>query len=260
MTNLITRVVFFIVFPLCMIALMLTFIFTDNSNAGVIAYVGFDADLGRSVVRVIDLNTEIDISLTGDFQEARNPQWSPDGERLLFISDFGQTQRIAVIDMVGSNGRYISPPSQRNQAYIEPRWVSDGEQVAFNQVQDFTRAIYVLETFVYNLPERLDNESPILQDYVDQIALNNGQLSVSLELIGSRWGIVFQDQNRRDVLYYISTQAVQNGSVLVPSPNGEKIVFSDEVNGVLELFVMDVDGGHLRQLTYGGGIDPVWRP
>lgn len=48
------------------------------------------------------------------------------------------------------------------------------------------------------------------------------------------------------------------------SPDGKQIVFSSERNGYAELFIMDADGGHERQLTINrdkrSAVTPAWSP
>jgi TolB protein len=42
------------------------------------------------------------------------------------------------------------------------------------------------------------------------------------------------------------------------SPNGDQLVFSSNRTGVDQLYIVDADGGNLRQLTTGGGNVPHW--
>jgi len=46
------------------------------------------------------------------------------------------------------------------------------------------------------------------------------------------------------------------------SSSGNQIAFSSDRDGDAEIFVMNVDGTEVRQLTYNGGVDnwPSWSP
>jgi TolB protein len=47
-----------------------------------------------------------------------------------------------------------------------------------------------------------------------------------------------------------------------PSPDGKKLVFISEISGKEQLFIMDVDGSHIQQLTRDDADheDPAWSP
>jgi TolB protein len=48
----------------------------------------------------------------------------------------------------------------------------------------------------------------------------------------------------------------------MPSPNGKKVAFQSNRTGDWEIFVMNLDGSDIRQLTHSSGFDggPIWSP
>jgi len=59
---------------------------------------------------------------------AADPQWSPDGSKLAFVSDRGNHSFIAVYDVAGKTLSYLDPTVDRDG---EPAWSPDGKQIAF---------------------------------------------------------------------------------------------------------------------------------
>lgn len=60
--------------------------------------------------------------------ENSDPQWSPDGTLLAFVSRRGDHSFIAVYDSSAKSIRYLSPSVDRDTS---PRWSQDGKRIAF---------------------------------------------------------------------------------------------------------------------------------
>lgn len=267
MTRIIIKLVMPIVAPICLLMVYLGMFVGDTLNGDVIAYIGRD-ESGDAVVRLYDLRTSHDIALASDFPPIQHLHWSPDGEQLLYVTLVGQSQRLIVMNADGSQVHDIAPLSDRNSAIIEPRWLSDGDIVYLQSVNG-QRFTYLVGSLVYNIPEYLDDEDPRYGEYVAQLERDAGQIinndvdsvSLSIELIGgNQWAIVRWEDNERHILRTVADVTVQNRSVLVLSPDREKVIFSDLVGGRIELLVMDTDGNNVHQITTNGGLTPVWRP
>lgn len=268
MTSFVTKIIVLIVAPLSLFAVYVGIILGDSINGDVIAYIGMDDNQQLARVHLYDLRTTLDIPLESEFQPAFRPRWSPDGEHLLFLTLVGQVQRLIVMEADGSRVRDVSPSNDRNRPIIEPRWLSNGE-IVYLQQDGGQRYTYIVGSLVYNLPERLDDEDPRYAEYVTQLERDAGQLaddetdsvSLSLELIGgNQWAIVRWENGQRQILRNVADVTVQNRSVLVLSPDRQRVVFSDVVDGLIELLIMDTHGHNVHQITIGGGFDPVWQP
>lgn len=56
------------------------------------------------------------------------PQWSPDGKHIAFVSDRHDHSFIAIYDLSPERVRYVSPSADRDS---DPRWSPDGTQIVF---------------------------------------------------------------------------------------------------------------------------------
>jgi len=63
--------------------------------------------------------------------DANDPQWSPDGKHIAFVSDRGSHSLIAIYDFGDSSIRYIAPSVDKDSI---PRWSPDGKSLVFVRV------------------------------------------------------------------------------------------------------------------------------
>lgn len=70
-----------------------------------------------------------------------SPDWSPDGERILFQSTYTGNYDIYVIDVDGTNLDNLTNSSSND---VNPAWSPDGSQIAFVSDRDGNQEIYVM--------------------------------------------------------------------------------------------------------------------
>ena len=182
------------------------------------------------------------------------PTWSPDGQRIAFMSlRNGGDLEIYTMDADGSNPVNLTDNPGQND---EPFWSSDGSRILFTSWRDDDPEIYAMDP-----------------DGSNQVNLTNspGRDAWARSSPDGR-KIVFSSQRDDNPEVYVMDADGSNPIRLTDhpagdgqphwSPDGRKIAFLSDRDGNGEIYVMDADGSNPVNLTNHPGFDrqPHWSP
>jgi hypothetical protein len=216
---------------------------------------------GDSNIYVMDTDGGGVQQLTDDPASDRYPAWSPDGTRIAFVSIRDGDSNIYVMDADGGNVRQIT---DRLGGKWSPTWSPDSTLIAFGSNRDGDEDIYVMDADGGNVQQLTDDPG------VDRDPAWSPD-GTRIAFVSTRDGdsnIYVMDVDGGNVRQL--TDDPRQDQSPAWSPDGTRIAFASHLNKLnaggadigVHIYVMDADGGNVRQLTDapGSDINPAWSP
>jgi Tol biopolymer transport system component len=203
----------------------------------------------------VDPASGIERRLTDDPRPDSYPAWSPDGTRIAFDSRRGDGNRN--IWVLEADGGYTALTSDaRDDGY--PAWSPDGTQVAWSAGVAGEREIWAMRAADGGEPRRVTTGADDLWPTWSSRGLIAFERHVGADL--EIWVV---DPTGAGAAARI-TAADGGGSDPAWSPDGLRLAFTRQVDGVKRIFIVDADGQtNLESLTPGASCDceePTWSP
>ena len=205
----------------------------------VFTYLGFD----NYEIYVMDADGENQENLTNHPLDDRDPDWSPDGTKIAFVSSRnGGVYQIYVMDADGKNQIRLTD-GPREKRY--PDWSPDGGKIAFNVRPDFIDDvkphIAVIDADGNNRVRHEDHAmDPSWSPDGQQIAFVSGR-----DGGGEIYVIGADRQGLKRVTHDLARK--WNPSF---SPDGGRIAYWGEGEGFFHIYVVGADGKNLKRLTH----------
>ena len=204
-------------------------------------------------IYVMDADGENQIRLTKHVASDRHPSWSPDGERIAFMSNrIGLNGEIHVMDSDGKNVIRLT----NGEWDTNPAWSPDGKKIAFeSSPAKGNSEIYVMNADGRNQTRLTDSPR---YDGHPSWSPDGQRIAFVSQRGGFRIQIYVMDSNGEN-----QTRLTHDGgNKLEPSwsPDGKSIAFVYNFASI-QIYVMDSDGKNRRKLTDGRrDWSPAWSP
>jgi TolB protein len=172
--------------------------------------------------------------------EERYPQWSPDGQQIVYTSNRGdgETYNLFISNADGSKIKRLTQMMVGSVAYWAS-WTADGQWIYFNEgkTSKICRVKPDGSGFQVMAEGRDGNVSP------------DGKKIVYTQQGPKGFGVWVMNVDGSERTQIIPNESQIGGIAPVWSPDGKKVAFSMQVGEFAEIFSCNADGSDLKQLT-----------
>lgn len=180
------------------------------------------------------------VRLTNDASDNTSPMLSPDGRRIVFVSDRDGNREIYVMNADGNEPINLT----RNPAEDwTPAWSPDGKRIAFASFRDRNWEIYVMNADG-SKPERLTNHNAI--DYGPSWSPDGRHIAFTSSRDGNL-EIYIMDADGKNQKRFTQHGATDQSPTW--SADGQRIFWESYRDNNMEIYAANVDGSGLQNVT-----------
>jgi len=184
--------------------------------------------------------------------------WSPDGKQIVFSSKMGDKDAIHVLDV--ETRTIVHSYTYPLDGLFSPRWSPNGNEIVFMGLEDGQSDIYIADIQLDDLRKLTDDVfsdmDPVWSPDGQEIAFVSDRGSITAA-VGYSQGIQGHNYEHHD-LYIIHTKTREikrltddSAEEKSPaySPEGDKIAFVTDRNGINNIYIMDIASGNDYPIT-----------
>jgi TolB protein len=210
----------------------------EPKNRTIVAH--FRSEKGNYEIYTMNSRGRNRVPITNNNATDVHPKFSPDGKKIVFLSDRDYQPEIYVMDADGSNQtRLTNSPSYD----LDPVWSPNCEQIAFisNRLGPFD--LFIMDADGSNM--RVLTQSPSI-DIAPVWSPDGSKILFSSNRNGY-YDLYTIDADGNNLTRL--TSAEHHEFYGIWSPHGSRIAYLSTEPGELHLFVMNADGSRKRQLS-----------
>ncbi len=180
--------------------------------------------------------------------------WSPNGDKIAFVSDRDGNDEIYVLSSDGSG------PVRLTRNLVDdtgPEWAPDGRRLSFSGDFKGHSAIYTMEADGSNVTRLTDGD---LDAVASAWSPNGRQITFDSKAGGDYYDIYIMNADATGKARLIHGPA--NDMASAWSPDGRKIAFVSDRDGNFEIYTVNANGTGISRLTNDSAMDgaPAWSP
>lgn len=208
---------------------------------------------GNAELFLFDLATGSAVNLTHTpGSNNRYPAFASDGATIAFTSDRDGAYDLYTMKADGTNLRQLTKNPHNTVAYL-PSWTADGKSIVFG--------LHGEEGLICSLSTTSQELRTIGKGHDPNIS-PDGKLIAYTDWATEGYVLLLMNADGTNVRRLTEHQNRIGAVAPVFSPDGSKILYSDTVDGALEIFSISVTGNRPQQLTRFGKMatSAAWSP
>lgn len=221
-----------------------------SERSGKLAFICADEYLDVCTVSVSGHGAVVNI--TSSPAQEISPLWSPDGTRLLFVSDVAAIQDVWLMSGDGTN---LANLTATGHAHGSPSWSPDGSQILFSSQRDLNWEIYVMGPQGQN-PRNLTNNPA--RDTVAVWSPDGNHIAFRSDRDGNQ-EIYTMAVDGND-LQNVTQTSESDESVFAWSPDSQALLIVSDPGTNSDIYWVRRDGSGRANLTNHPDSDvaPIW--
>ncbi|HEX9611475.1 MAG TPA: amidohydrolase, partial [Gemmatimonadales bacterium] len=189
------------------------------------------------------------------------PRWSPDGKRIVFLSDRGGAENVWLCDADGSNAKPLTKGN--NNLYASPEWTPDGDYIVASRTSGALGSVY--ELWLYhkdggsgtamlrvqvgpNMPPPMNTLGAAFGKDARYIWVSRHRGGFGYNLQYPLWQLAIYD--RQTGRLYAQTDVYGSAMRPVLSPDGKWLVYATRYDAETGLRLRELATGDEKWLVY----------
>ena len=207
-------------------------------------------------IYIQNLETRAIRQITDAKEDITNPIWSNNDRQILFTIHREGSSEIGIMDADGNNRKLLTNTSGHNHGYS---FSSSDKYVAYETSINDRSEIFMLE---------LETKKSSLLIKSDELSFRgdpvyspvSNQMVFTSNVLDSKIRQLYIYEIDRDHYYRITKNSLDKDDPAF-SPDGTQVAFIASWENAWNIFIMDIDGSNLKNLTksYYDNLVPTWR-
>lgn len=181
-----------------------------------------------------------------------HPSFSPDGRKIAFSRSVVSNFDIFIMDADGSNVRRLTTSAAVD---LVPSFSHDGKRIAFESNREGEFRIYVMNAD--GADQRRISSGPGT-DMGAKFSPDGTRIAFASDRAGDGYDMYVMGADGTGIKRL--TTGVHNDFSRSWSPDSREIAFNGNRQGLGQIFIVDRDGGNMRQVTDNPGSTPAFSP
>ncbi len=191
------------------------------------------------------------------------PVWSPNSQKIAFVSERDGNREIYIMDADGKN--VLNLTRQLADDWT-PAWSPDGKKLAFSSIRTGKWEIFVMDMACLSQPDTCPNQITQLtangQNNISPMWSADGSRFVFTNKAAGNWDIYTMDSSGGNLKQLTFTEANELSPAW--SPDGKRLAYESNQTGDVDIYLLTLDSSvpaqNITNYPLANDHGPIWTP